>query len=768
MTNVMRTLTFIAGLLLAATARCAAAAPAEERAASVATLIARNCLECHNASDHKGGLNLTAREAALRGGESGKVLLPGDAVGSALLERVTSKEMPPEGRAPLSDAEQKLLGQWIADGAAWAVDPIDPFLYTSDRRAGYNWWSLQPLHAVQRPKVKAESWVQNPIDRFVLARLEKAGLSPAPQAERRTLIRRLSYDLLGLPPAPEEVAEFVNDADPRAYERLVDRLLASPHYGERWARHWLDIVRYGESQGFERNKLRPSAWKYRDFVVEAFNSDLPYDDFIRWQLAGDVLRPDDPLAVVASGFLALGPYDLTAYNNGTEEMRKFAREEELEGLVATVSQTFLGLTINCARCHDHKFDPITQREFYQISAALGGTYQADERDSRRGDEANQRRAELKSRLAALGARAMDASDAAKRSLAVERSRLESVDRLLAGGPVHTTAPREPGAWRVLARGDYKQPGEVVAPRGVAAVAGLSPDWKLQPDAREADRRKALAEWVASPQNPLTPRVIANRLWAHHFGAGLVLTPNDFGFQGGLPSHPELLDYLAGELVQPTAGAPWRLKRLQKLMVMSAAYQQSSRASDAGMKVDADNRLLWRHARHRLEAESYRDSVLSVSGELDARLGGPGYRDFTVSSAGNNETYSVFDAVGGEFTRRSLYRTWLRTGTSPLLDALDCPDPSVTTPRRSVTSTPLQALALLNNKFMEHHAAKFAARLEREAPDNAAGQIRRAYWLALCRAPHDDELAFGEQFAQEYSLTQFCLVLLNLNEFMYVD
>jgi hypothetical protein len=750
-------------LLLGVVAR-ANAAPPVPRDGDVAALLARNCLECHNGSDRKGGLDLTRREAALKGGDSGAVLKPGDAGGSELLTRVMDGEMPPKGRRPLAADETALLREWITGGAAWASDPIDPFLYTSERRAGYNWWSLQPVRKVEPPAVKNETWPVNDVDRFILARLEKAGLNPSPAADRRTLIRRLTFDLLGLPPTPEEVEQFVADEDPRAYERLVDRLLASPQYGVRWARHWLDVVRYGESQGFERNKFRPSAWKYRDFVVEALNSDLPYDDFVRWQLAGDVLRPDDPLAVIASGFLVLGPYDLTAYTNGTPDMQKFAREEELEGLVATVSQTFLGLTVNCARCHDHKFDPITQKEFYQLSAALGGTYQGDEREGPKSDE---RGADLQVQIA-NSAQAIKDGKGPQPELVDRQARLESVVALLKGGPVHTTRPNQPGAWHVLGRGDYRKPGEIVAPAGITAVGKATADWKLATDAPEPQRRLALAEWIASESNPLTARVIVNRLWGHHFGASLVRTPNDLGFQGGRPSHPELLDWLAWQLMHPPEGQPaWSLKRIHKLMVMSAAYRQEARVTKAGLAADADNRMLWRHPRQRLEAETYRDAVLAVSGQLDRRLGGPGYRDYTVTSAGNNETYTVFEAVGAEFNRRTLYRTWLRTGTSPLLDALDCPDPSVATPRRSVTSTPLQALSLLNNKFMEHSAERFAERLRSEAPDEAA-QVRRAYALAVARDPSADEAAFAQRFAKEHGLAQLCLVLLNLNEFVYVD
>ena len=639
------------------------------------------------------------------------------------------------------------------------------------RRADRDWWSLQPLRRATAPSSNDAHKLINPIDPFIVQRLKKEELAPSLMAEPRTLIRRLSFDLVGLPPTPYEVEAFVNDTAPGAYERLVDRLLDSPHYGERWARHWLDIVRYGESQGFERNVFRPSAWKYRDFVVEAFNSDMPYDQFLRWQIAGDVLEPDDPLAVIASGFLAMGPYDLTAYNNGTPPMRAFAREEELEGLVATVGQTFLGLTINCARCHKHKFDPISQSEYYQFSAALGGTYQGAEREvlTDKGRLIAQKRvAALRREIESLEAKEKSADALTKPGLAAQRYRRESVIRLLQKGPVHTIRPKQPAPWHILARGDYREPLDVVRPGGIAALSGLSADWQLAKDAPEAERRKALARWIADPHNPLTPRVIVNRLWAHHFGAGLVRTPSDFGFQGGLPSHPELLDWLAGQLVRPDGGPAWSLKRIQRLIVTSAAYRQSSRSEPQAAKIDADNRLLWRQVPRRLEAEAFRDAVLTVSGEIDLRMGGPGYRDFKVSSAGDNETYTVFDAVGGDFNRRSLYRTWLRTGTSPLLDLLDCPDPSVATPLRTVTSTPLQALALLNNRFMEHHAERFADLLKREAPQGAAAQVRRAYDLAFARQPTDTELAFGQRFAAQHGLAQLCLVLLNTSEFSYID
>lgn len=734
----------------------------------IAALMAQKCVECHNAFDRKGGLDLTQRAQALAGGDSGKVLEVDDPDSSLLVALVESGDMPPKERPELAQHERELFRKWVSSGAKWAVDPINPFEFSSGKRAGYDWWSLQPLRPVDPPDVEGDL---PPIDRFVLQRLLEHGLTPSPEADRQTLIRRLTFDLLGLPPTPEEVEDFVGDRDRHAYEKLVDRLLDSPHYGERWARHWLDIVRFGESQGFERNKLRPNVWKYRDFVVEAFNSDLPYDDFIRLQIAGDVLRPNDPLAVIASGFLAIGPYDLTAYNNGTPDMRAFAREEELESLVGAVGQTFLGLTVNCSRCHDHKFDPITQREYYQFSAALGGTYQGDERecvDAAARPDIAMRIAELEARVAELKSHETSAETERKPALTAQRSRYESLVRLLQGGPVHTTVPKQPGPWRVLARGDFKLPGEVVAPGGIKAVSGMSPDWQLHDDAPEAQRRKKLAEWIAHPDNPLTPRVIVNRLWGYHFGQGIVRTPSDFGFQGGLPSHPELLDWLAWELVHPVDGVPWSLKRIQRLIVTSATYRQSSRLLPGAADIDADNRWLWRHPMQRLEAETFRDAVLAVSGQLNPELGGPGYRDFKIASAGNNETYSVFDAIGPEFNRRSLYRTWVRAGTSPLLDALDCPDPSVPTPRRSVTSTPLQALSLLNDAFVEYYAERFAERLRRDSGMEADAQAIRAYALAVARRPSAEEVAFGQRFIEEHGLVQFCVVLFNASEFLYVD
>jgi hypothetical protein len=754
----------------------------------VAPLLAGRCVECHNPTTKQGGLDLTRAASVRTGGGRGPAAVPGKPDASWLWKRVAADQMPP--KHPLTTAEKKILKDWIAGGATWGTDPIDPFKFSSKRRAGYDWWSLQPVKKPALPAVKRQSWAVNPIDRFVLARLEANGLQPSPPADRVALVRRLYFDLLGLPPRPEEVEAFVNNRDPHAYEYLVDRLLASPHYGERWARHWLDVVRFAETQGFERNKLRPNAWKYRDWVVEALNSDLPYDEFVRQQVAGDVLHPDDPLAVIASGMLVMGPYDLTSYTTGTAMMRAAAREEELEGLVGTVTQTFLGLTVNCARCHDHKFDPIPAREYYRIAAALAGTYHGDGRESlsEAGKvSATAERDRITKEIAGLKERGADST--------AEIGRLEARSRLLAGGPAHVSLPKDPGVVHILARGDFREKREVVAPGGIAALAGFSAEWGVKQDAPEPDRRKALAAWLTDPANPLTARVMVNRIWGYHFGAGLVQTPSDFGFNGGLPSHPELLDYLAASFaaegakegkrdgasparalsstlnpsVAPSAprGMRWSIKQLHRLILTSNTYKQASRPTPAGMKRDADNRLLWRQNPRRLEAEAVRDSVLAVSGELNPTFGGPGYRDWKVTSQGDNEIYNLVDSVGPEFNRRSLYRTVVRAGTLPLLDVFDCPDPSVATARRTATTTPLQALSLLNNAFTERNAAKWADRLKAADPD-AGKQTMLAYRQAFGRAPDEEELGISRELITRHGLSHFCLVLLNTNEFLYVD
>ncbi len=698
--------------------------------AEVAPILARHCLECHGRSMRKGKLALMTEEAALAGGESGPAIAPGVPDESLLLEYVDSGEMP-RGRPPLSDAEKQRLTRWIADGAKWGTPEVDPFLATTERRAGYDWWSLQPVRDPSPPAVRDAEWPRNDVDRFILAQLESHDLHPAPEADRRTLIRRLSFDLTGLTPDPAEVERFVEATDDRAYEDLVDRLLDSPRYGERWARHWLDVVRYGESQGFERNHIRENAWRYRDWVIQAFNRDLPYDEFVRQQIAGDVLRPGDLDALIATGYHVCGTWDQVAHLEGSSEMQRATRFDELEDLVGTLGQGFLGLTIQCARCHDHKFDPISQKEYYQVAALLGGVTQ--EKEERSGID-------LPSTPGQPGF----------------------------SGVAHVVIPKQPPPIALLDRGDYREPREVVAPAGLKALTGLPSDFGLATDAPEARRREALARWLTDPRNPLTARVIVNRIWYHHFGQGIVDTPSDFGFNGGRPSHPELLDFLASRLIE----GGWKLKDLHRLIVDSAAYRQSSRARDDRAEgVDADNRFLWRANRRRLEGEAVRDAALAVAGALNLQAGGPSFLDVKVNKQGANTNHEFTDPTG-EFSeavnRRTIYRLWARSGNHPLLETLDCPDPSVMAPRRTQTITPIQALSMSNNAFMEQCAARFADRVRGEAGDDPARQVERAWRLAFARPPDEREARLARSFVEGRGLDQLGLVLFNANEFLFVD
>jgi hypothetical protein len=1009
----------------------------------IAPLLAVRCLECHNHTEKKGGLDLSAEKTALDGGDSGPVIVPGKLEDSLLWERVANREMPPKN--PLSDAEQKVIRQWIAAGAKWGTDPIDPFRFTTEHRAGYDWWSLQPVKRPTLPEVADKSWEQNPIDRFVLAGLAAKGLAPSAPADKRTLIRRLSFDLLGLPPDPAEVDAFLADESRDAYLHVVDDYLRSPHYGERWGRHWLDIVRFGESQGFERDKLRPNAWPYRDWVISVLNADVPYDEFVRMQLAGDVLHPEDPRGTIATGFLVAAPWDEVGQSQQSAAMKAVVRQDELEDLLAATGQTFLGLTVNCARCHDHKFDPITQTEYYKLAAALAGSrhgereslsttapdraivdrrdelsrserqlsddiakidgpvrqriltarenspapkvelptpvarweFDGDLKDSigglhgtahgsarveggkllldgidsfvetsplpteigpktldvwltltnldQRGGgamtiqspsgavfdsivfgerqtgqwmagsngfsrwqsflaplEASAVREVVKIAIvygadrtitayrngrrygtpytasslaifeagkgqilfglrhrppggdrflaaavdcAALYDRALDANQVAalagvfsdvviedeivgglsheqlsrRKHLQFELSRVRMELKLLAGGRTYAVSPAAPEATYILSRGNPAEKQELVGPGAIRSLAGMAADLGIAADAPDGVRRLRLAEWISDIHNPLTPRVIVNRLWHYHFGIGIVETPNDFGFNGGRPTHPALLDWLTSELITPTVeyqasggrqppvasanvapppggpstvpptrmGKSWSLKHLHRLIVTSATYRQVSASNPQAINVDAGNRLLWRRSPQRLDAESLRDAMLVVSGELNRQMGGPGYQDFRTFTF-NSQFYEPIDPIGFEFNRRTIYRTWVRSGRNEFLDVFDCPDPSTAAPRRAVTTTPLQALALLNNSFTFRMAGCLAARIQREVEGNLDSQIRHLYRLAFNRVPDADEANAAKQHVAAHGLAALCRVVFNSNEFLYVD
>ena len=696
----------------------------------VAPILARRCLDCHDGTEPKGKLNLARKKDALKGGDTGPAVVPSKLEDSLLWERVAAGEMPP--KKPLPEDEKAVLKAWLASGALWGTDPIDPYAATSDRRAGRDWWALQP---VARPKVPAVSdgpIPSNPIDAFIRRRLTDRGLSASRPADRRTLIRRLSFDLLGLPPTPERVEAFVADARPDAYERLVDEFLASPDYGVRWARLWLDLARFGESNGFEFDEFRPNAWPYRDWVVDAFNKNLRYDKFTRMQMAGDILDPDDPEAIQATGFLVAGAYDSPGQAQQGLAMRRVVREDELEDVISTVGQAFLGLTIHCARCHDHKFDPIRQAEYYRFEAALAGVRHGERKLPDSGGLAEPEKESTKERPSKC----------------------------------YAVSPREPDTTHVLIRGNPSIPGEIVAPGGLASLNGMASDFGLAANAPEGERRIRLAAWITDLKNPLTPRVWVNRVWQSHFGVGLVETPSDFGFNGGRPSHPDLLDWLASEFV----ASGWNVKELHRRILTSLAYQQSSRPNAESIKTDSNNRLLWRKSPVRLEAEMIRDAMLAVSGVLDPSLGGPGFREFIIDKAtGTAATLYVFnEPKGTETYRRTLYRTWARGGRSGFLDAFDCPDPSIVSPRRASTTTPLQALAMLNNALTLRLAESFAERLRREVGANPELQAERAYLLALGRRPDDEEREAAARVIKEEGASTLGRALFNSNEFLYVD
>jgi hypothetical protein len=678
----------------------------------VRPLLITYCLDCHSGDRPAGGLDLATRDGMLKGSEFGPVVEPGDPEASTLLAAVADGLMPPKQGDRLSPDQIAILERWIRSGANWSGGVLIPGSITTDRRAGLDWWSLQPVRRPAVPDIDRPERAANPIDAFLLAQLDAEGLEPTPQTDRRSLIRRMTFDLHGLPPTPEEINAFVADDTPGAVDRLIDRLLASPRHGEHWARHWLDVVRFAESHGYEHDSLRPNAWPYRDYVIGRFNDDTPYDRFVAEQLAGDVLAPDDTEAVAATGFLVAGPFDEVGSKVPSALMKANVRQDELEDIIGVTSQTFLGLTVQCARCHHHKFDPITQDDYYRLQAVFAGV----------------------------------------RHGGPESSKLPVF--------VPSRTPVEP--IRILHRGDVQSPGREVEPGALAAISTRSNPFQRVPNDDEGQRRRALAAWITDRANPLTARVIVNRIWQHHFGQGIVATPSDFGFNGARPTHPELLDWLACEF----RDGGWRLKPLHRLILRSAAYQRSSRFDPKAAAIDADNRWLWRFSPRRLASEEVRDAVLVVSGQLNTRMGGPGYALFEAQTNAGT-LYRSVDRDGPEFQRRGIYRTVVRGAENPLLATLDCPDSSTTTPTRGVTTTPLQALALWNDLFLHRQAHAFAERLEREAPEPRS-RIDRAYQLTFGRPATAPESDRALEFITRRDWATLCHVLYNANEFLWID
>jgi hypothetical protein len=593
-------------------------------------------------------------------------------------------------------------------------------------------WAFKPAARPALPEVARKDWSRTTVDRFILSKLEASGLSPSPEADRRSLLRRVTLDLTGLPPRPEEIDAFAKSRDPLAYEKAVDRLLASPQYGERWARHWLDTVHFAETHGYDKDRVRTNAWPYRDYVIRSFNADKPYSRFIQEQLAGDVLFPGDTNAIIALGFVAAGPWDHVGHVELPESKMDglIARYNDRDDMVMTTMGTFQSLTVHCARCHDHKFDPITQEDYYRLQAVFAGV-----------DRAN------RAYPLPNGATGYVYAAAAKFS-----------------GEGDFQPSPGPRAVHRLLRGDVKRSGKAMEPGALEAFADLRDAFSVEDPADEGSRRAALANWITDKRNLNTRRSIVNRIWQYHFGRGIVDTPNDFGLMGGAPSHPELLDWLAAWF----SGNGESLKVLHRLIVNSATYRQSSASNTKHEAIDGDNRLLWRMNRTRLDAEQIRDSILTVSGDIDLQMGGPSVQQFHYK----HDHSPVYDharhdpeAPGN--SRRSVYRFIVRSVPDPFMDALDCPDPSLLTPRRNVTTTALQALAMLNDPFVARQADQFAVRLER-TEKKLTSRVEEAYRLTFGRNPTGDERKAAAEYIERHGLANFCRVLFNSNEFMFVD
>jgi hypothetical protein len=718
----------------------------------VQPLLRKHCFECHAAGNDEGGLNLGMKQRAFEGGHHGPAFEVKNSAGSRLIHLVAALDktevMPPDGPR-LTNAEVGLLRGWIDQGAVWpdGADVLDPRVEQARQH-----WAFQPLRDVAAPMVQQQGWAQTPIDRFILARWEAARLQPQPRANARQLVRRVHFDLIGLPPTPNEVRDFMaaSERDPQsALVTLVERLLQSPHYGERWGRHWLDVARYADSDGQESDHDRPLAYRYRDFVIQAFNDDLPFDQFLRWQLAGDEYEPQNPAAVAATGFLLAGPHAKLP-DNLLEDERLRERYNELDDMLSTIGTGMLGLTLGCARCHDHKYDAIPARDYYRLMAALhsGG------------------RAEV-----SLG------------------SSQEKVWAFRDSGA-------DPKPTWLFRRADFYD-RQIPVQVGFVSVltSGRTPDeyWqqarRLGPEQGSTNQRRALAEWltdVDSGAGALVARVIVNRLWQQHFGQGLVRTASDFGVRAEPPSHPELLEWLARDLVRHG----WKLKRLHQLMMTSAVYQQASAAAESPA-ADPDNRLLWKMPLRRLEAEILRDSMLAVSGTLNPATYGPAVKPPIAAEAmlarNLKDPYPAKVEDGPAVRRRSVYLFHKRVVPNPMLQAFDKPDAQQSCGRRDVTTVAPQALALMNDQFVRTMALEFADRLLKEAGAAPDEWIEGGYRLALGRSPSDPERAAAQHFldvqivertqragapdaaeVRRRALADFCQTLFSLNEFLYID
>ncbi len=789
-------------------ALAAQAASTDPLAARASAILQQRCIACHGEKAAMSDLRLSGREDALRGGNRGPAILPGHANDSLLFQAVShigKVAMPPGTKLP--DEEIETLRAWIDKGAEWPSQSI--------QTKAADWWAF---HSPQRPPVPEVANAKNPIDAFLFEKLKAASIAPSPEADRLTLLRRACYDLHGLPPTAEQAREFLADKSPNAWERLIDSLLASPRYGEKWGRHWLDLVRYGDTSGFEQDPYNLEAWRYR------FNDDKPYDRFAKEQIAADELYPDEPAARVGTGYYRVG-----ANRDMLFKVEQQNIVEKLTDYVDTTSQVFMGLTVGCARCHDHKFDPIPQRDFYRMQAifapaindrvfleyndarfydlqansrefrlrqigeqiaAIEKPYRKNLRDAKIAKLAPDIQAVLKIKPAdrtpaqqALATQAEEGikvgDDAVRAALSqADAERLHEIEKKLVsmfGGygpppmsPGIIDVGREAPRTYIALRGNPEARGEEVKAGFLSTLGGGDiPDPPV--DARSTGRRKALAEWMASGSNPMFARVMANRIWQFHFGSGLLPTPSDFGTRAGRPSHPELLDWLASEFVD----RKWSIKSMHKLIMMSDAYRRSSNAPESARQKDPANTLLSHYNRRRLQAEEIRDAVLQVSGSLNLKMGGspvvpPLEKEELFGIIGKPETAWAVTPDPEEHARRSIYLLQRRTFQNPMFEAFDAPDGVLSCSRRNESTTAPQSLALLNSRFMMDQAQSLARGVK---------SVDDAWHRALLRDPSPDERKAAAEFVERQTTrlgsifaayTELARGLLNLNEFLYVD
>jgi hypothetical protein len=736
----------------------------------IAPVLKAECYACHSGDAKKvrGGLRLDSREAMLAGGDSGPAVVPGKVGESLLIQAIRHEEglaMPPK-KPRIADPTIREFEAWISAGAPCSSDGESPASNPSPLQRAREHWAFRPVKKVQPPQVADSDWVMNPIDAFILAGLEARQWRPAPAARRGEWLRRVTFDVTGFPPSPEEIAAFEADRSPVAEERVVDRLLDSPRYGERWAQHWLDVVRYAETEGFEYDRHITDAWRFRDYVINSLNRDKPFDRFVIEQLAGDELAPGDGECQVASIFHRLGP---VRRNAGNPEIA-LSRNEVLTERTDIIGTAFLGLTIGCARCHNHKLEPIPQKDYYRLQAYLAATEEHDislvAPAAQKAWEQNSKA--IEGRIKALQSKLKRMSESEKARVRKEIEALEeSIPPPPATIPAIWNDPAHRTPIHVLQRGVWENKGEPVGPRPPSV---LVPDdmAELPPDV--ADPRTRVARWLASADHPLTARVMVNRLWQHHFGAGLVKTVNDFGTKGDRPSHPELLDWLAATLVE----GGWRLKPIHRLILLSGTYRQSSHptgvVTDRAAREDPENRLLWRFNRRRLDAEEIRDAMLAVSGRLNARAGGASVIvpvDRGIVQALYKPSQWKVDRDPAEHDRRSIYLLAKRNLRLPFQEVFDAPTLATSCPRREASTHAPQALELLNGRLANELAAAFAGRLRRETGGVPSQIVHGAYWLAMARSPTPREEALSLEFLRDAPLEEFTLALFNLNGFLYV-